>query len=135
MDEGVVFAMGDDLATGERTFVATYEEAVIARGTAGEMEEALKPLAGKRGKGLKNEIKQFQLLKKLQQIDNAIKELGIEIIIGYTKAQIMQALKNDFSDFEYAIPYTSALYIAGLNAIIARNIKDYSKLSIAVMTP
>jgi hypothetical protein len=52
MDSGVVFATGSDLATGERTFVALYEEAILARGTAKEVEEGLKPLAGKRGKGL-----------------------------------------------------------------------------------
>lgn len=46
-------------------------------------------------------------------------------IIGTTKAEILQALKNDFSDFEDSIQYSSALTINGLNAIITRNIKDY----------
>jgi hypothetical protein len=47
--------MGDDIATGERTFVALYEDAVLARCSAKEVGEGLKPLAGKRGKGLGNE--------------------------------------------------------------------------------
>ena len=46
-------------------------------------------------------------------------------IIGTTKIEIMQALKNDFSDYEDSIQYSSALTINDLNAIITRNTKDY----------
>ncbi len=56
-------------------------------------------------------------------------------IIGTTKKEIVQALKNDFKDFEDSIQYSSALTIYGLDAIITRNIKDYRKSKIAVMTP
>ena len=56
-------------------------------------------------------------------------------IIGTTKIEIMQALKNDFSDYEDSIQYSSALTINDLNAIITRNTKDYKNSSIAVMTP
>lgn len=56
-------------------------------------------------------------------------------IIDTTKQEILQALKNDFSDFEDSIQYSSALTIENLNAIITRNTKDYRKSSIAVMTP
>lgn len=56
-------------------------------------------------------------------------------IIGITKQEILQALKNDFSDFEDSIQYSSALTIEDLNAIITRNTKDYRKSAIAVMTP
>tara|TARA_B100000953_G_C17967384_1_gene405034 strand:+ start:537 stop:959 length:423 start_codon:yes stop_codon:yes gene_type:complete len=56
-------------------------------------------------------------------------------IIGTTKKEILQALKNDFSDYEDSIQYSSALVIQDLNAIITRNIKDYKNASIAVMTP
>ncbi|WP_167597737.1 type II toxin-antitoxin system VapC family toxin [Leeuwenhoekiella sp. ZYFB001] len=56
-------------------------------------------------------------------------------IIGTTKKEIFQALKNDFSDYEDSIQYSSALVIQDLNAIITRNIKDYKNASIAVMTP
>ena len=56
-------------------------------------------------------------------------------IIGTTKREIVQALKNDFSDFEDSIQYSSALNIDNLDAIITRNIKDYRNSSIAVMTP
>ncbi len=56
-------------------------------------------------------------------------------IIGTTKKEIIQALKNDFSDFEDSIQYSSALTIDGLDAIITRNTKDYKNSHIAVMTP
>jgi predicted nucleic acid-binding protein len=56
-------------------------------------------------------------------------------IIGTTKSEIIQALKNDFSDYEDSVQYSSALTIQGINAIITRNIKDYKNSKIAVMTP
>lgn len=52
-----------------------------------------------------------------------------------SKIEIVQALKNNFKDFEDAIQYSSALTIKGLDAIITRNIKDYKNSKIAVMTP
>ena len=56
-------------------------------------------------------------------------------VIGTTKTEIIQALKNDFSDYEDSVQYSSALTINGLDAIITRNVKDFRNSSIAVMTP
>ncbi|MEM9675951.1 MAG: type II toxin-antitoxin system VapC family toxin [Cyclobacteriaceae bacterium] len=56
-------------------------------------------------------------------------------IVGTTKREIIQALKNDFKDFEDSIQYSTALTINGTEAIITRNIKDYEKSEIAVLTP
>ncbi len=56
-------------------------------------------------------------------------------IVGTTKQEILQALKNDFNDFEDSIQYSSALTIEDLDAIVTRNIKDYRNSTIAVMTP
>lgn len=56
-------------------------------------------------------------------------------IIGTTKSELLQALKNDFKDFEDSIQYSTALQVNGLEAIITRNVKDYRKSTIAVMTP
>jgi hypothetical protein len=56
-------------------------------------------------------------------------------IIGTTKKEVIQALKNEFKDFEDSIQYSSALTIKGLDVIITRNIKDYKNSEIAVMTP
>ncbi|MEQ9289413.1 MAG: PIN domain-containing protein [Cyclobacteriaceae bacterium] len=56
-------------------------------------------------------------------------------IIGTTKREIIQALKNNFTDYEDSVQYSSALTVKGLDAIITRNTKDYRNSSIAVMTP
>jgi len=56
-------------------------------------------------------------------------------IVGTSKKEIVQSFKNNFSDFEDSIQYSSAMTIKGLDAIITRNIKDYKHSNIAVMTP
>lgn len=56
-------------------------------------------------------------------------------IVGTTKKEIIQALKNNFSDYEDSVQYSSALTIKDLDVIITRNIKDYRNSTIAVMTP
>lgn len=64
-------------------------------------------------------------------------ELLTEIteIIGTTKEEILQALKNNFSDFEDSIQYSTPLKIKNLDAIITSKIKDYKHSSIPVMSP
>ena len=56
-------------------------------------------------------------------------------IVGTTKKEIIQALRNNFKDFEDSVQYASALTINGIDVIITRNIKDYKNSEIAVMTP
>lgn len=56
-------------------------------------------------------------------------------VVGTTKKEIIQALKNGFKDFEDSIQYSTALTIGGMEAIITRNVKDYEKSEIAVFTP
>lgn len=56
-------------------------------------------------------------------------------IVGTTKKEILQALENNFSDYEDSVQYASALTIKGVHAIITRNTKDYKNAEIAVMTP
>ena len=58
----------------------------------------------------------------------------ISEIIGTTKKEIVQSLKNDFKDYEDSVQYSSALNIKGLEAIITRNTKDYVKAKIAIFT-
>ena len=71
--------------------------------------------------------------KKTLQVVEELTDM-IEII-GTTKKEIIQALENDFKDFEDSIQYSSALTIEGIEAIITRNVKDYRNSEIAVMTP
>ena len=56
-------------------------------------------------------------------------------IIDTTKKEIIQALKNDFRDFEDSIQYSTALKIKDLDAIITRNTRDYRTSVVSVMTP
>ncbi len=55
-------------------------------------------------------------------------------IIGTTKKEIVQALKNDFKDYEDSVQYSSALNIKGLDAIVTRNTKDYIKAKLPIFT-
>ncbi|MEM9920993.1 MAG: PIN domain-containing protein [Bacteroidota bacterium] len=57
------------------------------------------------------------------------------IIVGTTKSEILQALRNNFKDFEDSIQYSCAMTIDGVEAILTRNIKDYTNSEIAVFTP
>lgn len=78
-------------------------------------------------------VRRFLGHKKTLEVVETLTEMTE--IIGTTKKEILQALKNDFSDYEDSIQYSSALAIKGLDAIITRNIKDYKNSDIAVMTP
>lgn len=78
-------------------------------------------------------IRRFLGHKKALEVVETLAEMTE--IIGTTKKEIIQALKNGFSDYEDSIQYSSALTIRGLDAIITRNIKDYKNADISVMTP
>lgn len=78
-------------------------------------------------------VRKFLGHKKSLEAIEALTEMTE--IIGTTKKEIIQALRNNFSDFEDSLQYSSALSIDGLDAIITRNIKDYRNSVIAVMTP
>jgi predicted nucleic acid-binding protein len=78
-------------------------------------------------------VRKFLGHKKAIEIIETLTEMTD--IVGTTKIEIVQALKNEFSDFEDSVQYSSALNIKGLDAIITRNIKDYRNSTIAAMTP
>lgn len=78
-------------------------------------------------------VRKFLGHKKTLEVIDALTEMTE--ITGTTKKEILQALKNNFKDFEDSIQYSSALTIKDLDAIITRNIKDYKNSKIAVMTP
>jgi len=64
-----------------------------------------------------------------------IEELvDITEIIGTTKKEIIQALKNDFKDYEDSVQYSSALNVKGLEAIVTRNTKDYVNTKLPIFT-
>lgn len=78
-------------------------------------------------------VRRFLGQKKTIEVVELLTEMTE--IVGITKKEIIQALKNNFSDYEDSVQYSSALTIKNLDAIITRNIKDYRNSSIAVMTP
>ncbi len=64
-----------------------------------------------------------------------IEELvDITEIIGTTKKEIIQALKNDFKDYEDSVQYSTALNVKGLEAIVTRNTKDYVNAKLPIFT-
>ena len=80
----------------------------------------------------------FYILRKQLGNDsakNALRKLRILLhIIDSTESIIDKALNSDFSDFEDAIQYYTALEY-GIPVILTRNIRDYKKASIVVQTP
>ncbi len=78
-------------------------------------------------------VRRFSGHKKTLEVIEALTEMTE--IVGTTKKEIIQALKNNFKDYEDSVQYSSALTIKDLDVIITRNIKDYRNSSIAVMTP
>ena len=79
----------------------------------------------------------FILRKQLgnESAKNALRKLRILLhIIDSTESIIDKALNSDFSDFEDAIQYYTALEY-GIPVILTRNIRDYKKASIVVQTP
>ncbi len=52
-----------------------------------------------------------------------------------TSAEINQALYSDFSDFEDAVQYFSALSVPRMDGIITRNPKDFRLSILPVITP
>ncbi|MBK8501987.1 MAG: PIN domain-containing protein [Saprospiraceae bacterium] len=80
----------------------------------------------------------YYIIRKYLGHKNAIQVIEelVEIteIVGTTKKEIIQALKNEFKDFEDSIQYSSALTVNGIDAIITRNTKDYVNSAIAVFT-
>lgn len=55
-------------------------------------------------------------------------------VIDVTKNIIDQSLKSDFKDFEDAIQYHCALSNSKIEIIVTRNVKDFKKSSLPVMT-
>ena len=78
-------------------------------------------------------VRRFLGHKKTLEVIEALTEMTE--IVGTTKKEIIQALENNFTDFEDSVQYSSALTIDELDAIITRNIKHYRSSSVAVMTP
>ena len=70
-----------------------------------------------------------KVIEKLKQL------LMILNVLAMDKDVILQALNSDFRDFEDALQYAAAIRTKHINAILTRNVKDYKKSELGVMTP
>ena len=79
---------------------------------------------------IRQSLNHNETLKLLSQLSEMVD------IADVTATIVRRALKTSyFNDFEDAIQYHSALSIAGINCIVTRNIKDYKKSTVVVLTP
>lgn len=69
------------------------------------------------------------IIEKLKQLLTIIDVLNMDKIV------VINALNSDFKDFEDALQNFSAVQNGKINIILTRNLKDYKKSELAVLTP
>lgn len=81
----------------------------------------------------------YYLLRKTAGHKKVVRQLrkllNILDVLVTDKSSLLQALDSEFSDFEDAIQHYSALSNGEVHIIITRNVKDYKKSDMAVLTP
>lgn len=80
----------------------------------------------------------FYILRKQlgnDEAKSALRKLRILLhVVDSSESIIDKALNSDFSDFEDAIQYYTALE-HGISVILTRNLREYKKTSVIVQTP
>ena len=80
----------------------------------------------------------FYILKKKignNEAKNALRKLRILVhVVDSSESIIDKALNSDFTDFENAIQYYTALE-HNIKIILTRNVRDYKNTSVIVQTP
>lgn len=69
------------------------------------------------------------IVEKLKQL------LTIIDIVRMDKNAVMNALNSEFKDFEDALQNFSAIESGAIKIILTRNIKDFKKSELAILTP
>lgn len=81
----------------------------------------------------------YYVLRKIESHNKVISKLeSLSKLVGILKVEektIKNALTSGFPDFEDSIQYFSAIDNKKIDVIITRNIRDYKKSIIPVMTP
>ena len=81
----------------------------------------------------------YYLLRKTGKHDIIVEKikqlLSIIEIIKMDKNTVLNALNSEFKDFEDAIQNFSAIENGGIMVIMTRNIKDFKKSELAILTP
>lgn len=70
-----------------------------------------------------------KVVEKLKQL------LSITDVLIMDKVVVSSALNSGFKDFEDSLQHFSAIKNGKIDVILTRNVKDYNKSEIAVMTP
>ena len=81
----------------------------------------------------------YYILRKVTSHKNVLKLLSeIEEYCGVQETNrtiIKKAMKSDFKDFEDAIQYFSAVQIGNIDIIATRDLKDFKKSELPVLSP
>lgn len=81
----------------------------------------------------------YYLLRKTAKHDIVVEKikqlLSIIEIIKMDKNAVFNALNSEFKDFVYALQNFSAIENGEIKAILTRNIKDFKKSELAILTP
>ena len=78
---------------------------------------------------LRRNAQHNKVIDKLKQL------LSITNVLNMNKQIIMNALNSDFKDFEDALQNFAAASNGNIDVIVTRNVKDFKKSEIAVLTP
>ena len=78
---------------------------------------------------LRKSAKHQIIIEKIKQL------LTIIDIVKVDKNVVLSALNSEFKDFEDALQNFSAIENGNIKIILTRNIKDFSKSKLAVLTP
>ena len=78
---------------------------------------------------LRKTAKHDIILEKIKQLLNIIDILKID------KNAVINALKSEFKDFEDALQNFSAMENKQIKIILTRNLKDFKKSELAILTP
>lgn len=81
----------------------------------------------------------YYILRQTASHQKVIAKLSVLMsvldVLSMNKAVVLQALHSGFRDLEDAMQYTAALQSGSIDLILTRNLRDYSKSDIAVLTP
>ncbi len=81
----------------------------------------------------------YYLLRRTAQhnkvIDKLKQLLSITDVLNMNKQTVVNALNSDFKDFEDALQNFAAVEDGDIDVIVSRNVKDFKKSEIAVLTP
>ncbi len=81
----------------------------------------------------------YYLLRRNAQHDKVIDKLkqllSITDVLNMNKQIIVNAINSDFKDFEDALQNFAAVSNGDIDVIVTRNVKDFKKSEIAVLTP